>query len=131
MAADGFAPLKSEWIGPLRIDLPFQEIERGIACKPRRGLVKPSDMGDDYDQEWAYLYPGHPGKALNALCQLRSSPARPGPTSPVQPGPPPGFDWLRPIKSKLEGNRSLQKKIISYLHRCSGFFIPNLPTTIY
>ena len=39
MAADGFAPLKSEWIGPLRIDLPFQEIERGIACKPRRGLV--------------------------------------------------------------------------------------------
>jgi len=113
MAADGFAPLKSEWIGPLRIDLPFQEIERGIACKPRRGLVKPSDMGDDYDQEWAYLYPGHPGKALTVLCQ--HGPARPGPAQParsstVQPGPPPGFDWLRPIKSKLEGNRSLQKK---------------------
>ena len=38
----------------------------------------------------------------------RIGPDRPGP---ARTGPLPGFDWLRPIKSKLEGNRSLQKNL--------------------
>ena len=54
MAADEFALLKEERIGPLRIDLPEQEVERRIACKPHRGPVTPSDVDGDYYQEWAY-----------------------------------------------------------------------------
>lgn len=54
MAADEFALLKAERIGPLRIDLPEGEVARGIACHLRRGPVTPSEVDGDYYQEWAY-----------------------------------------------------------------------------
>ena len=54
VAADEFALLKSERIGPLRIDLPERELERSIACKPRRGPVTPSEVDGDSYQKWAY-----------------------------------------------------------------------------
>ena len=54
VAADEFALLKTERIGPLRIDLPEGEVERSIACKPRRGPVTRWEADGDYHQEWAY-----------------------------------------------------------------------------
>ena len=54
MAADEFALLKTERIGPLRIDLPEGEVERSIACKPHRGPVARWEADGDYHQEWAY-----------------------------------------------------------------------------
>ena len=54
MAADAFALLKAERIGPLRIGLPAGEVARGIACQPRRGPVARWEADGDYHQEWAY-----------------------------------------------------------------------------
>ena len=54
MAADEFALLKAERIGPLRIGLPEGEVARGIACQPRRGSVTRWEADGDYHQEWAY-----------------------------------------------------------------------------
>ncbi|MDG4551753.1 MAG: hypothetical protein P9G45_15240 [Candidatus Contendobacter sp.] len=54
MAADEFALLKAEQIGPLRIGLPAGEVARGIACQPRRGPVARWEADGDYHQEWAY-----------------------------------------------------------------------------
>lgn len=54
VATDEFALLKAERIGPLRIDLPEGEVERSIACKPRRGPVTRWEADGDYHQEWAY-----------------------------------------------------------------------------
>jgi len=54
MAADEFALLKAERIGPLRIGLPEGEVARGIACKPRRGPVTRWEADGDSHQEWAY-----------------------------------------------------------------------------
>lgn len=36
-AADEFALLKAERIGPLRVGLPAREVARSIDCQPRRG----------------------------------------------------------------------------------------------
>ena len=54
MAADEFALLKAERIGPLRIDLPEGEAARNIACQLRRGPVARWEADGDYHQEWAY-----------------------------------------------------------------------------
>ena len=54
MAADAFALLKAERIGPLRIGLPAGEVARGIACQPRRGPVTRWETDGDYHLEWTY-----------------------------------------------------------------------------
>ena len=54
VAADEFALLKTERIGPLRIGLPEGEVERSIACQLRRGPVTRWEADGDYHQEWAY-----------------------------------------------------------------------------
>ncbi len=54
LAADEFALLKAERIGPLRIALPEREVERSIACKPRRGPVTRWEADGDYHQQWTY-----------------------------------------------------------------------------
>ena len=54
LAADEFALLKAERIGPLRVDLPAREVARLIDCPPHRGPVTRWEADGDYHQQWAY-----------------------------------------------------------------------------
>ena len=51
-AADEFALLKEERIGPLRVDQPAAEVERLITCPVQRGKVELWGADGDYHQAW-------------------------------------------------------------------------------
>ena len=52
-AADAFALLKEERIGPLRLDLPASEVKPLITCPVQRGPVEWWGADGDYHQAWA------------------------------------------------------------------------------
>ena len=54
LAADEFALLKAERIGPLRVDLPAREVARLIDCPPHRGPETRWEADSDYHQQWTY-----------------------------------------------------------------------------
>jgi hypothetical protein len=52
LAADDFALLKEERIGPLRLDLPASEVKPLITCPVQRGPVELWGADGEYHQAW-------------------------------------------------------------------------------